>query len=193
MAIDDLILALRAQGEAEGRAILEAARTEAAAIVARAQAADDARRAALAADREQARRMSVETGLAEARRTARQASLEARSVLLDRVLDAVRGELPRALVTPPCRDALAAQLAEARACLGGKAGRVRCHPAVETEVRAALAGSPLEFTADASAGSGFQLGSTDGALLIDATLEARLAQRRQQVLQAVLTALGDPP
>jgi vacuolar-type H+-ATPase subunit E/Vma4 len=194
MALTDLIEVLRREAEAEAAAILAAAEAEAEAIRKRTAADLAARRAALEAELDEARRSAVELALSTARLGARRGVLEARERLLDRVFQAARAGFAEALEREEYHQALPDQLAEALGCLGDRPGTLRCHPAVHRPIEELLgARRGIRLLPDASAGAGFRLASDDGAVEIDATLEDRLIRLETRVRQEVLARLEAGP
>jgi vacuolar-type H+-ATPase subunit E/Vma4 len=194
MALEDLIQALRREADEEVAAILAAARTEVNAIHGQSEADLAARRGALQAKQDAERRSAVELALAVARRDARREVLEARARLLDRVFSAARTRFTGALVVAEYRAALPAQLADALGCLGDRPGTVRCHPDLLQELRRLVGNrTGIRVLPDPAVGSGFKVASEDGGVVIDGTLEDRLARLETRIKQEVLAQLETRP
>src|SRR5512141_161599 len=142
MALDQLIAVLRREAEAEASSIQGAAAAEAAAIHARTETELAERRARVMAVQQRDRAAAVELALGAARQTARREVLEARWRVLGRVLGAVRGRLPQALVSAEYLAAFPEQLSEALRCLGSRNGILRLHPSLADRARPLLASTP---------------------------------------------------
>lgn len=193
MPLTDLLAALERDAGAQVEAILAAARAEAERVVSETEERIVAQRAAARATTEAARRGELERDLARARRDAQGRVLVARTCLIERVEDAVRGLLPRAIGESAYLDSLAPALEEALSGVGDVPVEVRCSPSLEKAVRGFVAGrANTVVTPDSGVGSGLRVRSQDGRVEVDATLESRLARDRDELALAALALLEAP-
>lgn len=194
MALDRLLSVLTLEADAEVTAVLAEARAEAATLRTRTEAEVEARRTADTRRWEEEREQALALTLVDARRRARDAELVARDHLLVRVLGRAAARLPAALARPEFQAGLPGLLGEALEALGDRPAILRAPPVLVEQLAALTRGrAQLELRADPAVGSGFVLASTDGALVIDATLEQRLAQLAPRLRQDILARLKGTP
>lgn len=192
MALEHLLAALEREAAERAQALIAGARAESDRIAAAAEERVTRRRRETLGPREAALRATAERTLAETRRAARRAQLEARGRLLDRVFAAARELGPPAVAGDAYRRALPAFLAQALACVGAAPAVIRCSPALARPIRALVATlerEGLTVEPDARVGSGFVLTTGDGKISVDHTLEARLARAESRLALEALRAL----
>ncbi|HSB53272.1 MAG TPA: V-type ATP synthase subunit E family protein [Gemmatimonadales bacterium] len=194
MALDQLLTVLSREAEAEAASVLEASRAEAQAIRDRAAAALAHRKEEEERAWEVERQHAMAITLASSRQRAREAELLARDRMLTRVLTRARQQLPRVEDRDEFRATLPVLLAHSLECLGDRPGAIRCSPALVAEVQRSIADRPaIELRPDPAIGTGFRLTSSDGALLIDATLEQQIDQLAPRLRQEILARLEGAP
>lgn len=194
MSLDRLLAALEQDARAQAERVLAEARAEAERVTREGEERTGGRRRERLDARAAECRASAAATLSETRRLARQTALDARQRLLARVFDGVASGLSAAAETGAYRTALPRYLAEALAGTGGAPAVIRCPPALLDDCRRLAAGRPgVTVVADPAVGAGFRVVTTDGAVEIDGTLEARLAQERPRLALAVLRALEANP
>jgi vacuolar-type H+-ATPase subunit E/Vma4 len=194
MALDQLLTVLTREAETEAAAVLEAARAEAQAI--RDRAAGEVARRKEEEERawEGERQHAMAITLASSRQRAREAELLARDRLLARVLERARQQLPKAVTRDEFQASLPELLAQALECLGDRPGAIGCSPPLVQTIERLTADRPsIELRPDPGIGTGFRLTSSDGALLIDATLEQQLDQMAPRLRQEILARLEGAP
>jgi len=192
VALDELLAALTRDAQAEADRVLTTARAEAASIAAASETEVDRRRANVLDTRMAELEQDVERALSEARLAARREVLEARERLLDRVFAAVKEGLAGALDHPRFREGLPQRLAEGLSAFGpAETVVVAAPPRLAATVKRLLDGrASLEKD---PAILGVCLRSADGAVRVDATLDARLDTRRRELARAALRQLGFEP
>jgi vacuolar-type H+-ATPase subunit E/Vma4 len=194
MPIVHLLEALEREARAQAEAMLEEARSAAAAITRDANERLALQRANALGAREAALRAAGETTLSEARRAGRRRALEARQRLLERVFDAARAHFPAALTEPAYRAALPQHLAEALPAVGDGPAAVRCPEVLVPLVQAAVAGRKhLAVQGDPAAPPGVTVTTADGVIEVDNTLEGRLERLRPRLALEVLARLETSP
>jgi vacuolar-type H+-ATPase subunit E/Vma4 len=177
-----------ARKRAEGR-LLEAHR-EAARLRHTAERAA-ARRLAASLEREDGElRRAARDEIAAARREARQRVLSSRDDLIERIFALAIEMLPELLASPAYRDSLHDQLRRALAHVPG-AARVRATPSLAEALEALLPdAADLQLAPDPEMPPGFQVCSSDGRLVVDATLTTRLAVERPRLSAELVARLG---
>ena len=182
--------------DAEVRRIAAAGETDAAAIRAAGAARDAAQvraRVAVRAAELQAHRAQE---VAHARRAAQAAELTARAAFIDRVIGEVAALLSGALDdTPPAVEALGRLIDEAWPYLPPGPAVVRCPAHSVAAVRALVAarGTPdVAVVADAGITGGVRVESNGARVVIDNTLERRLARMRPALAIDAMTRVGIP-
>lgn len=178
MALDVLLDAIAAEGEAEAARILDTARATAAEIRAEADAAAERVLAAATAQQEVALRGTLEARRARAVRAARERILRARAQCFDALFANAERDMPGWLDRAP-PGALAALVQEALGGFPAGAAHIRCRPGLAQRIAALDPG--VVVVPDASTGEGFVAESVDGRARVDNTLTARL-QRQRPVL-----------
>lgn len=192
MGLDHLLEALERDGNAQVEQLLGAARAEAERLTAGGTETLERRCREASALRNHAREQEVEHAVTLARREARRSVLEARACLVERVFAAARTELPAAAQGPGYRAGLPAALAAALAAVGGESAPavVRCPEPLAKELeRLRRPADRVSIVVDPEAGSGFRLGTADGAVEVDETLEARLERKRTELTRHLLAQL----
>ena len=192
MAASDLDAELRRSADATARVLLRDAREEAARIEAEATRNIDERRAATFESWEEELRSDARAEIAGARRDATRAVLLAKTRLVERVLERVRGELASVLGTESYQTALHSELERAIEFVGSRGTTVRCAPTIEGLVRDAvgsLDGARVEV--DGSVGSGFVVSDESGRVQVDATLEGRLRRLAPTLSVEILGRVGE--
>lgn len=189
MPLDALLERLARETEEQVAALLEAARRD----------AERARTAAAAeTERERAARLeAIEAGhraaLAQESEAARQrgtiALLTARRRAVERVLTEVRARLAEAAADAGYLAAMAAELDDALAVLGGRPGILEAPPAL-AEVARRHPAAPREIIERTDL-AGFRLRSADGRVEVDATLEERLRRLAPAIAIEVVRALEE--
>lgn len=189
MPLDALLTRLARETDEQVAALLEAARRD----------ADRARtEAAAETERERAARLEAidaehRTALARESEAARQrgtiALLQARRRAVDRVLTAVRSRLAEAAGDTGYLTAMAAELDDALAVLGGKPGILEAPPALAAIARH-RPDTPQEILEHPDL-AGFRLRSADGSVEVDATLEERLRRLAPAIAIEVVRALEE--
>jgi len=184
---DSLLAALAHDAEEEAGRILAAAAADAervrTASTEHLAATRDARVAARAA--ELARNAERRRGAAA--REARAALLAAQWRFVERVLTVVRDALPGALDGPENEAATAQLLDEALAFLPPGQGTVGCSPRAVAAVRALVgAEHGLDVVGRDDIRSGIRLESADGRVVVDNTLDERLAHLTPELAAAMV-------
>lgn len=190
MALADLIARLEREADARVSALEATAAAEAAALEAEAARTLAARRAHELTERRKARRARLDAELAQARREVRGAVLTAQHAVLAQVFARARGLLPALGRSPDYLAAVPAHFEEARRFVEGLEVVAHCTP----EVAARLAGArgALQLEVEALASPGVVLRATDGSVVVDNTLAARLAQFEARLAVELLALLGAP-
>jgi len=194
VSIDALLTLVGRQADAEAEALLTAAGGRARAIAAAADAELAVRRARELSRLETASRQAIACATAAAERAHRESWLRERDRVLAQVFDGARGILA---ATPPARyeRSLAPAVEAALRYLEGVPAVLRCRPEVAAQLERLVAQRPgVKVVVDASAAAGVLAEASDGSVVIDNTLDARLARSRRRlaiVLAARLEA-GDP-
>ncbi|HEY0996550.1 MAG TPA: V-type ATP synthase subunit E [Gemmatimonadaceae bacterium] len=177
MGIEALIGSLVADGTAEAERIRQAARDDAAAIVAEATARGEGGIAAARAAAEAELRTQVAEALFKARRDGRRAVLLAREEALERVRLAAASTLGGAHDDAVLRAVLPALVKNAVAYLPDGPAVARCHPDVAALVREAVRERRgVEVREDESAPPGVVLEDAQGRVRVEETLAVRLTR-----------------
>jgi vacuolar-type H+-ATPase subunit E/Vma4 len=190
--LDQLLAALERAAQEQAERVVADARTEAERISANAEQETARRRDTAVGSRERELRAALEQALSKSRRAARREVLEARDRLLARVFAAAREALPAAIETPAYRAALPQRVAAALSCLDpGEQVVLRCTSSLAETLATEFSGKPgISVREDVEVGSGFRLGTVDGSVEVDDTLETRLAARRAALAREALRRLG---
>ncbi len=192
MALDQLLAALERDARSEARSRLERARRDAAAMVAEAEERAARERTLRLAAVEAELRDRARARLVTARRAALRRTLEARRRMFDRVLTEAARRLAGALRSEAFLAALPALVAEALTYLGDEPSIVSCPAAIAADVETCVGSRPgLTVRAGGVAGAGVRIEATDESVVIEGTLETRLAQLRPLLQIAILRALED--
>ena len=182
MAIDDLLRTLTDEAEHRATALLEDARTEAARLVAEAEAARVRHGAEILERREAELRRAADRVVAGARRTAAATLLTARERALDRIFQRAEALLRSRAPGGAARACDSAHLQAALDALGGAAAVVHCAPEDVATVGAQLNGiAGVAVIADQSVGVGLRVSSEDGMVTVDAQALTLLERRRPEI------------
>jgi vacuolar-type H+-ATPase subunit E/Vma4 len=168
MSLDRLLETLERDARAEAERVLAAAGAEAEAIRGAAATVVARRRAEALSARERALRADAAVQLAQVRRRARGAVLDARHQLLERIRAAARERIAAAEGEA---GSLGVRLQAALACHGDRPVEVRCAPALADAVRAGVGDRAGAAVApDAAASDPLVVRAADGAMEVDAGL-----------------------
>lgn len=176
MALDDLLNALEHEARDEVAARLTAAKAEADAVAAEAEARVTERRAQFVATREAGLRAAAELELVAARRDGRRLVLDARAEMLQAVRQAASAKLPQVEADPRYRALLPLQLTEALRYVGGQDCVVRSSSWLQPILAAAGGRAGLRVRTEEAQvdGGGFVLEAADGSVRVDMTLDGIL-------------------
>ena len=192
MPLEHLLDALKRDAAAQATALAAEASAQAAAITAESDGRATRRRTDVLSARRGELVAAMELALADTRRTARRAALDARARLLDRVFDTARGLFSAEVGAAPYRAALPHQLAAALRAAGDDPAVIRCSKTLAPHVRAALPPeSRAEVRVDAGVGPGFRVTAGGGVMEVDATLEGRLERLRPALAITLLARLAE--
>jgi vacuolar-type H+-ATPase subunit E/Vma4 len=177
MALAELVLALEREAEARIAAVRAEAAAQAEELRAEARARLARRRSADLVDREAELRAVATARLDAVRREGTLRSLTARAGALEAIRTRARTLLA---ATPPgagMQRGLERDFAAARECLGTSEAVVGCRAAWAPWLKAAPAGrSGVRFEEREALGPGLVIGSADGRIEVDATLDGRLTR-----------------
>lgn len=194
MPLEHLLAALEREATAQAEALLAAARTEAAAIAADADARLTRRRGELLGSREAELRGAAAIALGETRRTSRATVLQARQRLLERVLAAARGMLPDALASDAYLAALPEHVIQGLRAIGDGPAVIRCPEVLVPAVRAVVAArKEVVVRGDPASSPGVVIATADGAIEADNTLDGRIERLGPRLALEVLARLGAAP
>jgi vacuolar-type H+-ATPase subunit E/Vma4 len=189
MALEDLIARLERDAEARAAGLEAAADAEASALLAEAgKVAAEVSERELNSRRAQ-RRAQMDAALAEARRLARGALLEAQHALLARMLARARELVPEVGRSAEYLAELPRHWAEARRFLEGVQVVVRCQPALVALLRSG-ADAQVTFVEDASLPPGVVVTAADDSVFIDNTLPARLQRLEARLAVELLASVA---
>ena len=190
--IDHLLAALEREAAQQVAAVRAASESEAARISGDSDARLARRKREALGAREAELRGAAEAAIGAARRTARRAVLEARARFLGRVFDAARAIFPATLDTDAYRAALPEHVAEALRALSDEAAVIRCPPGLSEIVRRA-AGDRKGVTVRGDPGAlpGVTATSSDGAIVVDNTLDGRLDRLRSELAIELLARVAE--
>lgn len=192
MPLDDLLQSLTRRTDAEVAALLAAAHDEAAGIRREADRRSADRSAVLLREHTRVVTDAMERAVALAVRAERGAELNARARTRDRIFTAVRDRLAAVGQGEAYRNSLAKRFGAAAAAVGDEAAEVRCAPGLESALAPLLAGhSGLRVATDPAIVAGFLIHTDDGRLVVDETLEHRLAAETGALSLAAVRALGE--
>jgi vacuolar-type H+-ATPase subunit E/Vma4 len=192
MALSDLISRLEQEAHSQVQTIAQEAEAEVRAIEAATEQAV-AETTTRHLERERAERQAMQQReLALARREARARELEARHAQLARVLDRARALVLEVAASASYAQVLPSHLDEALSFLEGARPRVKCPAAFVAILRPAVARHEgVELVADQSIGPGFIAEASDGSVIVDNTLAARLARSEARLAIELLRELGN--
>jgi vacuolar-type H+-ATPase subunit E/Vma4 len=176
VALDELLVALRREAQAEADRLLAEARESAAQRAALAGAVSARQREASLGARQRAQESELEATLSMARLGARRQVLDARNQLLDRLFAALRAECPEAVGRPEYLGTLPHRVAAALACVDDSDAVVLSAP---PSIMAALADvvrgmDRVTCRIDGGIGAGIRVASADGNVEVVDTLEVRI-------------------
>jgi vacuolar-type H+-ATPase subunit E/Vma4 len=181
VSLSHLLEALERDAKAEVDRLGAAARAEAEGILAESKTRLSERRRLALEEVDRRHRFELEQALTVARRAGRRAVLEARQRLVQRVVDAAREQLPRALDLEPYCTALPAVLERARAALGPGPVVIHCTPAIRARIDGLDHPADVTVVSDETVGNGFVVQVPDGSVDVVDTLEERLERRRPEL------------
>ncbi len=174
MSLEALLAAVEADAKTHATAIRDAAREQASAVIARAAAAVDRRRAVALARLDQARRGEMAREAAAAERALREQVLAARSLVLGQVRQETRLGLT-SLGIAGYAALVPALVAETLAYLEDRPSVLCCPPDAAEVVRHAAAGrEQVSVEPGAGHAAGLTGASRDGTVQVDNTLAGRL-------------------
>lgn len=192
MGLSDLISRLEQEAQSRVRAIEQQVEAEVRAI----EAATEQTIGTITArhlERQRAERQVVgQRQLALARRQARTRELEALHAQLARILERARALAPEIAGSAFYREALPSHLEEALSFLEGVRSRVRCQAAFAASLRPTIdRHGDTELVIDESVGPGVVAEATDGLVVVDNTLAARLARAEARLATELSRKLRD--
>jgi vacuolar-type H+-ATPase subunit E/Vma4 len=190
MALDVLLQVITEEGDAEARRLLEAARAEADAIRASADARTSQRIAEAYAAREAGLRQSLDAKRSRALTASRVRVLQARTCFIDQVLAAAEAELPGVLERSASVEPLTRLCAEALEYFPAGAARIRLRAALARRLSGNSWGA-VEVGVDDTVPEGVIVESLDGSVRVDNTLAARLHRRRPELAITLLRAASE--
>lgn len=189
--IDHLLTALEREAAQQVAALRAAAEEEAARITHDADTRLAGRKRDALSAKEAELRGAAEAAVGAARRRARRGVLEARERFLTRVFDAARAMFPAALASDAFAAALPRLVTEALHPLSGEPTVIRCPATLGDAVRQATRGRErLAIECSPDAPPGITAATTDGAILVDNTLQGRLDRLRPQLTVDVLARMA---
>ena len=175
MSGSDLDTELRRRAERTAETLLREARAEADRLVGEAERTIEKRRREAMHDKEAEYRGEARIAIASERHEALRAVLEARTRVVDRVLQELRAILPEATATESYLSSLAGQISDALQYVDGNGAVVRCSTSLAPSVQATVRDRPqirVEPTTDIDAG--FVLAGAEGAVVVDGRLETKV-------------------
>ena len=175
MSESDLDTELRLRAERTATSLMREARAEADRLVDEAERTIEKRRADAMHNMEAEYRAEARVAIAAERHDALRAVLEARTRVVDRVLDELRAILPEATTMESYLSSLSDQISDALQYVDGDGAVVRCSPSLASAVQAVVQDRPqvrVEPTTDIDAG--FVLAGAEGSVVVDGRLETRV-------------------
>ena len=194
MALELFLDSLARDVEGDARDVLDAARAEAARILADANTRAARRCDEALAARDVELRAGMDSTRARARREARIATLRARDGFLERTFGAAEAELPGTLDAAPHADALARLVAEALDFFPGTPSVVRCRAGLADRVSALAASlGAVRASSDDSVPEGVIVEAEDGSATVNNTLVERLRRLRPMLSIEILARVSEAP
>lgn len=192
MGLEELISRLERDADARVAAIASRAQSEVDALTSEEGRRSRQQREDELVSRRAARRASLDGALADARRTARGAVLEARHALLARIF--ARAEhIARDAAEVTLDDAtLARWLEEALCSLDELDVVVRCGVDLKARIEPMIAGRGVALEEDPSMPPGLLAEARDGSVSADNTLPRRLDRLRPRLAMSLLAELAGP-
>ena len=187
MALDALLQVIATDGDAEAQRVLDAARAEADAIRAAADARAERRLAEAAAARKDELRQELEAKRSRALTATRARVLSSRADFVERIFTAAEAEFPGVLERSASPDALVRLCREALDCFPPGSARIRTRAALARCLSDVPSGA-AEVIADDTVPEGVIVESLDGLSRVDNTLVGRLHRRRAALAIALLAA-----
>ncbi len=184
MAIENLLESLERRVAEREATIGREAESAAAELIGEADRAVAAERGAFRREREAALRREADAAITVARRDAARETLLARERLLSRVFAAASAKIPDLVRDARYLDTLAERVRDAAAFVGAREAVIHCTPGLGKRLRALVDGMRVEESAEV--GTGFVIGTADGSLAVNDTLERALARRRGDLAARVL-------
>jgi vacuolar-type H+-ATPase subunit E/Vma4 len=191
MALDVLLQAIADDGASEARQIVDAARGEATALRAAADARVERRITEACAAREEELRAGLDTRRARATTEARARVLAARARFMDRIFLEAESALPGCLERSAAPETLATLCREALEFFPPGGARIRCRGALARMITVSLPGASV--VVDDEVPEGVIVESIDGSCRIDNTLVGRLRRRRPELSIAITAGMGSSP
>ena len=192
MALDHLLAALERDARSQAEARLKRARDEASALLEENRVRLAQERAAGLEALEAELRESAGLRLVEARRAALRKILVARQRLFERVLETARGRLREAQDDETFRAALPETIAGMLEFVGDRPAVLSCPAALRDAVTSAVRDRKgVTVSVDATIVAGARVGTLDGAVVVDGTLEARLEEMRPVLMLGMLRDLEE--
>ena len=189
MALDVLLQEIAAHGAAEARQVVDAARGEAAAIRAAADARAEQRCTEACAARESELRAELDAMRDRAYRKARVEVLFGRARYLDAIFAAADAETVNVFDGPGSALLIEQLATEGLAYFPAGGARIRCRGALAARLSARMA--PVPVVADDAVPEGVIVESLNGESRVDNTLRARLKRRRRELSVTILGALPE--
>jgi vacuolar-type H+-ATPase subunit E/Vma4 len=175
MALPDLVARLERDAQQRITDLRANTQAQVSALAAQAAAVRDAQRDSELRRRRAVRRARLELELAQARQRARADQLHAQHALLVKIFQRAGEQLAAVATSPEYVNALPSHVKEALQFVEGQDVTVRCPPALVRDVRRAVEGRPgVTVVEDAQAPPGILVSTTDGTVVVDNTLPARL-------------------
>lgn len=194
MALDALLSALREEADRTVEQLLGSARDEAARLRAEANARVEERCADTIATREAKLKADAELARVRAQRAAAVRVVQARDACLERIFRATEDALARALDSPEYAAAPGALATEALAYFTDVPVVIRCRTSLAGSVRAGTPRSDdVAVVPDDSVPPGVVVEASDGSVIVDNTVEARLRRMRPSLAIEVLERIGASP
>jgi vacuolar-type H+-ATPase subunit E/Vma4 len=180
--VTELLAALERNAAAEAAQVRAAARERATALIARAAAEVDRRRAIALERLEREGHARVAREAATAERVLRERSLAARALVLERVFAEAATRLARAGIDL-WQPAVPGLVADTLRFLEDRPALLRCPPDADRSVRHAVGTDRAEVTVEpsGSSGPGVRGESRDGRVVVDNTLLGRLERMRDDL------------
>ena len=195
MGFAELVGRLERDTEARVAEVRAHADAEVAALAAGARRAAESARGDALAVRRRERRAELARAIAEVRRSARLAELDAEHAAIERGLARARELLGEVECRPDYLASVPDRVDQALRYLPPGEARIQCRPALaEAVARAAAGHADVTVEVSAEMPAGFTVSARDGSVAVDCTLSALLGRLRPRLradlLRALLPELG---